>query len=178
MLIKQSLLVGFGIAMGIGIGVSIPFANAQVKAQGQRTVGEFPDLVGGLRATPGCLSVKTSSFNAGKQAVIFSWFKNKAAVNAWYNSKMHRDAMRKFFPNHPGNPSALSGFKDEKSPLLVVASVTPSDKPMIAGSPLAVSQIAIEIYQPVPGGLTFGGGFAPDTLEVPGLIRMPANGGK
>ncbi len=141
-------------------------------ARQQQSVGDFPDLVGGLKATPGCIDVKTSAFNNGKTLTIFAWFENKAAVNAWYKSPMHQGAMKKFFPTMPGAHEALAGYKDEKSPLLVVASVTPSDKPAVQGSQLAISQIAIEIYTPVPGGVTFGGGFGPDSLKVPGLRRM------
>ncbi len=103
---------------------------------------------------------------------IFAWFKNKAAVDAWYNSPMHRDAMKKFFPNMPGKAHALTNLKDEKTPLLVVATVTPSDKPMIEGSPLAISQIAIEIYAPAPGGIALGGSFGPKEMDVPGMVRI------
>lgn len=157
---------------GIGIGVSSTPARAQQQHSHQQSVADFPDLGAGLKATPGCLEVKSTSFNDGKTLAIFAWFENKAAVDAWYNSKMHRDAMKKFFPNMPGSPHALAGFKDEKSPLLVVATVTPSDTAKIPGSQLAVSQIAIEIYTPVPGGVTLGGGFGPATMKVPGLRRM------
>lgn len=172
MLLKHGLLIGLGLVVGVGVGAGIPRAQAQGD-QKTLSVTDFPDLIGGLKATPGCLSVKNSGFNGGKQLAIFAWFKNKAAVNAWYNSKMHRDAMKKFFPNMPGRPTTLDGFKDEKSPLLVVATVTPSDKPAIEGSPLAVSQIAIEIYTPVPGGVAFGGSFGPENMDVPGLVRVP-----
>lgn len=147
-------------------------AVAQESGQKTLTVRDFPDLVGGLRATPGCLSVKNSAFDGGKQVAIYAWFKNKAAVNAWYHSPMHRDAMKKFFPKMPGHTQTLEGFKDDKSPVLVVASITPSEKPVIEGSPLAVSQIAIEMYTPIPGGITIGGGFGPKEMDVPGLIRM------
>lgn len=176
MFLKHGLLVSLGLVVGVGIGAGIPRALAQGDGQKTLRVSDFPDLVGGLKATPGCLSVKNSTFNGGKQLVIFSWFKNKAAVNAWYNSPMHREAMKKFFPSMPGRPTSLEGFKDEKAPLLVVASVTAADKPTIAGSPLAISQIAIEIYQPVPGGLALGGAFSPDSFEVPGLTRLPSGG--
>jgi len=52
--------------------------------------------------------------------------------------------------------------------------VTPGDKPIGSGSQLAVSQIAIEGYTPIPGGLALGGTFAPEKLSVPGLVRIPA----
>jgi hypothetical protein len=177
MLIKHGLPITFGVLLGIGIGAGIPRAQAQGSDQKSLRVSDFPDLIGGLKATPWCIAVKNSAFNGGKQLAIFAWFKNKAAVNAWYNSPMHRDAMRKFFPNMPGRASALEGMRDEKSPLLVVATVTPAEKPAIDGSPLAVSQIAIEIYTPAPGGVVIGGGFGPDALDVKGLVRIPTKGG-
>lgn len=152
--------------------MSIPRAQAQTTGQNPLTVRDFPDLQAGLKASPGCIDVKATALNGGKMMTIFAWFKNKAAVDAWYNSPMHREAMRKFFPNLPGKPRALSGLKDENIPLLVVATVTPSDKPMMEGSPLAISQIAIEIYSPVPGGITYGGGFGPKELNVPGMVRL------
>jgi hypothetical protein len=41
---------------------------------------------------------------------------------------------------------------------------------------LPVSQIAIELYAPLPGGLAAGGRFAPSSVKVKGLIEtsMPA----
>lgn len=172
MLLKQAGLVGIGIVLGASFVAGSRPAVAQGDGQKTYTIRDFPDLNRGLMATPGCLSVKNSTLEGGKQFVIYAWFKNKAAVNAWYNSPMHRSAMKKFFPKMSGQPSTLDGFKDEKSPVLVVASVTPAEKPMIDGSPLAISQIAIEMYTPVPGGVVFGSGFGPKELDVPGIIRM------
>lgn len=164
---KSLILAAATLVLGIVIGASSGNAAAQ-----QQTVQDFPDLAAGLRATPGCLDVKATALNGGKMLTIFAWFENKAAVNAWYKSPMHQDAMKKFFPNFPGGGEALAGFKDDKSPLLVVATVTPSDKQGVAGSNLAISQIAIEIYTPVPGGLAFNGGFGPEAMKVPGLRRL------
>ncbi|MBC8065547.1 MAG: hypothetical protein H7Y17_11995 [Chlorobia bacterium] len=172
MLLKQALPIAIGVSIGIGVGVGIRPAVAQEGSQKTLTVRDFPDLMSGLKATPGCMEVKNSTFNGGKQLAIYAWFKNKAAVNAWYHSPMHRDAMKRFFPKLPGKPASLDDFKDEKAPLLVVATVTPSEKPTIDGSPLAVSQIAIEIYTPVPGGVAFGGSFGPKDMDVPGITRM------
>ncbi|MBX7131264.1 MAG: antibiotic biosynthesis monooxygenase [Fimbriimonadaceae bacterium] len=157
------------VAVGVTIGAGLFAGQGQDKAL---TVQDFPDLVSGIKATPGCLGVKTGTLENGKQLAIYAWFKDKAAVQAWYTSPMHREAMKKFFPKLPGKTAALGQYRDDKSPLLVVATVTPSDKSHLEGSPLAVSQIAIEIYTPVPGGVTFGGGFAPKSLDVPGIVRM------
>jgi len=37
----------------------------------------------------------------------------------------------------------------------------------------AITQIAIELYAPLPGGLASGGRFAPSSVKVPGLIEVP-----
>ncbi len=165
--IRNIALVG----MGIAIGYSLALQNSPTQDPKTFTVQDFPNLFQGLKQTPGILDVKVAILD-GKKQTIFAWFKNKAAVNAWYTSKMHRDAMAKFFPNMRGNYETLAGFKDEKAPLLVVASVTPGEKLVMEGSALKAEQIAIEIYTPVPGGLTIGGGFGPKTMEVPGMMRI------
>lgn len=122
--------------------------------------------------TPGCLGVQSFSANGGKQFVISAWFKNRKAMEAWYYSEMHQGAMSKFFPGMGQGQKPFASFKDENSPMLVIASVTPSDKPGVHGSNLAISQIAIEGYTPVPGGIAFGGTFSPANLEVPEMVRL------
>jgi len=175
MVTDRIICLGVGIAVGAA-GLAFTqggstSAAAPAQTTKTQTVRDFPDLVGGLRATPGCLGVKTSAFENGKQVAIFAWFENKAALNRWYASSMHQDAMRKFFPKIQGNDVAAAGFKDDKAPILVVATVTPSDKPM-EGQSLAVSQISVEMYTPVPGGLALGSSWAPESLNVPGLSRI------
>lgn len=163
-----------GIAIGLAAGLIVTSAFGQHDAPSQDskplTVRDFPDLGAGLMATPGCLGVKAFSTEQGKQFVIMAWFENKKAVKTWYYSKMHMDAMAKFFPGISPKPP-LENFKDEKSPIMLIASVTPSDKPK-EGQQLAVSQIAIEAYTPVPGGIALGGTFAPASLHVKGLSRV------
>ena len=64
----------------------------------------FGDLVGALKATPGCLGVESARTSSGKQ-VIFAWFENKSAAMKWYMSDFHQDLMKKFMPNfHSGRP--------------------------------------------------------------------------
>lgn len=165
--------ITLGIALGLTVGVSLKDALAQgATPQGQKplTVGDFPDLGKGLLATPGCAGIKVFSPDGGKQFVIMAWFENKKAVEAWYYGKMHTEAMAKFFPG-VGGGAPLKGLKDENAPVMMIASVTPSDKAQ-PGQKLAVSQIAIEAYTPVPGGVAFGGTFAPANFKVPGLRRL------
>jgi hypothetical protein len=81
---------------------------------------------------------------------------------------MHRAAMQKFFPNVDRRPP-LETIPDDSGPLMVIASVTFSDKPQFAETPgLPISQISIEVYKPMTGGIYLGTRFAPDALKVPG----------
>lgn len=41
-----------------------------------------------------------------------------------------------------------------------------ADKPSFEGMTLPVSQIAIELYTPIKGGLFLGGRFAPEGVKV------------
>ena len=109
---------------------------------GANPLAGFPDLTKGLLETDGCLGVESARTATGK-SVIFAWFENKAAAMRWYDSRMHQGAMRTFFPQG-----------------------SPTDQPELAETRLPISQIAIELYTPLNGGLFLGGRFAPDDLAV------------
>lgn len=171
-MLKSTLTTATAGVAGLIIGLTITKGSAQPMPPHQ-SVGDFPDLGRGLLATPGCLGV--SSAKVDGKLCIFAWFKNKAAVNAWYHSDMHVGAMKRFFPDFIVRSEALPMFKDSKAPILMIASVTPSEKAQLPGSKLSVSQISIEAYTPVPGGLAYGKTFAPEKLDVPGLVRIPVS---
>jgi hypothetical protein len=136
--------------------------------QQPRSPGElgFPDLVSGLKSTPGCLGVETATTASGKN-VIFAWFENKDAVLKWYYSDMHQAVMKKFFPNRERFPP-LQGVEGD-GPIMAVASITVADQAHFEATKLPISQIAIELYQPASGGIFVGGRFAPEALKVPGM---------
>lgn len=142
-------------------------AGAQQPAPGSAALEGFPDLVSGLKAIEGCLGVETARTQSGKQ-VIFAWFKDKASVLRWYHSDMHQGAMRQFFPNQQYRPP-LAEVPDDIGPIMAIASITFSDKARVDATTLPISQIAIELYSPVTGGISLGGRFAPDNLQVPRL---------
>jgi heme-degrading monooxygenase HmoA len=137
-----------------------------------QNAGGFPDLVSGLKATPGCLGVETAQTTSGK-AVIFAWFENKKAVLNWYNSDMHQAMLNRYANGHrrPGGP--LAGVPDE-GPVLAIASVTMPQPPVDGDLAAPTTQIAIELYAPLPGGVATGGRFAPSSVKVPGLIEVPS----
>lgn len=148
-------------------------AAVSLLAQGPQVPQGLPDLVGALKSTPGCLGVETARTSSGKQ-VIFAWFENKQAVLNWYYSDVHRGAMQMFAPGGSTGRTPLEQIADDSGPILAIASLTLVDKPQVEGVQLPVSQIAIELYAPLPGGLAAGGRFAPSGVKVPGLIEAPA----
>jgi hypothetical protein len=140
--------------------------KSQDKSQAQNQ--GLPDLVGALKKTPGVLGVDAGRMMSGKN-VIFAWFENKKAVMEWYNSPVHQGAM-KMFGGQGSYRKPLEMVKDDSGPLLVIASITMADKPKFKESNLPISQIAIELYQPVPGGAALGGRFAPSSVKVKNLV--------
>ena len=147
------------------------FTPAIIAAQAPaRPAGGPPDLVGALKATPGVLGVDAGQMMSGKQ-VIFAWFENKQAVLTWYNSEAHRRLMNGFTSARRSD-GPLAGIKDDSGPILTIASLTMDAAAMKSGDFKAVTQIAIELYAPLPGGLAAGGRFAPSSVKVPGLVDV------
>ncbi len=153
------------LAVGIAI---LTDANASAQDQPKPAQASFPDLVGGLKATPGCLGVETARTSSGKN-VIFAWFEDKKAAMRWYTSEMHQQVMKMGGSLPENRPAPLAGVPNDSGPILAIASLTMSDKPATKSQPLPVSQIAIELYQPLPGGVFVGGRFAPKSVKVPGM---------
>ena len=126
-----------------------------------------------IKATPGCLGVETAMTSSGKM-VIFAWFENKKAALAWYYSQTHQALVKMGGgSSRPGGP--MTDVPDDGKPIMAIASVTLSraqDGIPPSGLP-PVSQIAVELYSPLPGGLAAGGRFAPMSVNVPGLLYTP-----
>ena len=153
---------------------SVVFAPALVGGQGrgaQAPGGGFPDLVGALKSTPGCIGVETARTGSGKQ-VIFAWFENKKAALNWYYSDTHMSVVKQFAPGAPPR-TPLAGVPDDGEPVLAIASLTLTGAPTGDIASLPISQIAIELYRPLPGGIALGGRFAPDAMKVSGMQVGP-----
>ncbi len=130
--------------------------------------GMFGNMVEALKKSPGCLGVETARTSSGKN-VIFAWFENKKAATAWYQGNAHRRLMGMMGAEPKKDP--MKGITDPDKPILTIATITPSEKPGIEGVPFPISQISIELYQPIPGGAAVNGTFAPKGLKVPGLDK-------
>jgi hypothetical protein len=157
-------------------GVMLALAQAPAGAPAQGAAAQqMPDLIAALTGTPGVLGVEAARTMSGKQ-VLFAWFENKQAVLNWYYSPTHQGVMRMFTHGASSGRTPLAAVADDSGPILTVASLTMTDTPQVDGVRLPVSQIAIELYAPLPGGLAAGGRFAPGGVKVPGLLEVPLSG--
>ena len=168
---RHPLVAGIALAATI-YSPALLIGRAQEAAPVQQQTGAFPDLVAGLKATPGCLGVETARTTSGK-VVIFAWFENKQAVLSWYRSDMHQGLLNQYAGEHRRSGGPLAGVPDE-GPVLAIASLTMSTPPTDGDLRAATTQIAIELYAPLPGGLAAGGRFAPSSVKVPGLMEVPS----
>jgi hypothetical protein len=133
---------------------------------------DFQALVDALNGTPGCLGVEVAQFQSGK-LTIFAWFEDKAAVMRWYRHPVHRGAAEAFFPSGTGSrrdSAPLAHLSDESGPIMVAATITPNRTGNAGQSP--ISQISVELYEPLPGGLSAGGRLAPLAVNVPHMIDV------
>jgi hypothetical protein len=162
-----------GAAAVLSLAIALP-AMITLRAQTAAPPAGLPDLVGMLKATPGVLGVDAARGTLNGKMVIFAWFENKAAVMAWYYSAGHQALMTQFSGSarRPGGP--MADVPDDGRPILAIASLTmPNPAAPSADPRTSITQIAIELYAPLPGGLAAGGRFAPSTVKVQGLIEVP-----
>ncbi|MBI3742288.1 MAG: antibiotic biosynthesis monooxygenase [Chloroflexi bacterium] len=116
-----------------------------------------------LKASEGCLGIETAQTASGK-FVLFAWFENKRAVLRWYNSEAHQRVKKNFFPQlAPRAP--LANVSDDCAPIMAIASIAFTDQSQHAETSLPISQIAIELYQPISEGIFLGGRFSPDRAQ-------------
>lgn len=154
--------------------IGAPAFLVTVRAQAPKAAQNgMPDLIGMLKATPGVLGVDAARGTMNGKTVIFAWFENKKAALAWYYSDGHMALMQQFSGSNRRAGGPMADVPDDGRPILAIASLTMPATPA-SGSDLksSVTQIAIELYAPLPGGLAAGGRFAPTSVKVPGLIEV------
>ena len=160
----REIVIAGSVALALVGGLMTP-----VLAQAPRT--GFPDVVGALKVTPGCLGVETVQTASGKR-VIFASFEGKKALVDWYHGDVHQKAMRTVFPNVPFDRQPLPDLPEDSGPILAIVSVKFGDTAKTSGTSMPISSIGIELYGPLPGGVAVGGRFAPKSLKVRGLREI------
>ena len=145
-------------------------------AMAQTPPGGFPNVLGALKAAPGCLGVETGQTTSGRR-VIFAWFESKKALVDWYHSDAHQKAMKSVFPDLKVDREPLPDLPEGTGPILTIVSVkfAEATKPG-AMSAMPIAAIGIELYAPLPGGVAVGGRFAPESVKVPGLREISIDG--
>lgn len=158
--LAAALLGGLVLAAGL-------YAQDDAPAK-RKQVGGFrlPDLASGLKATEGCLGVELAQTNS-KKLCIFAWFENKKAVLRWFYSDAHEGVMKQFFTDGRPQTKPLEHIAHDSGPIMVIASLTMAKRPHFEAVKMPISQIAIELYRPLPGGIYFGSRFTPDAVKVP-----------
>jgi hypothetical protein len=134
-----------------------PGPPPQYAAMGQQ-------LIKGLKETPGCLGVELA-FTASGKSVIFAWFRDKKACLNWYYSDTHQKMMKAYVGGTSSKP--LKDVPDDCGPIMAIASITFSSEPKFKEIKMPISQISIELYTPLTGGLDLGGKFAPAGVTAP-----------
>ena len=162
-------------AAALSLVIALP-AMITLRAQAPRQPG-LPDLVGALKSTPGVVGVELAQTVSGKN-VIFAWFENKQAALKWYYSDTHQALMLQLGSGSRRPAGPMADVPDDGRPVLAVASITMprlggNSPESVADLKNSVTQIAIELYAPLPGGIAVGGRFAPAALKVPGLVDRP-----
>jgi quinol monooxygenase YgiN len=154
--------------------------GSQPPASGRQAMNSMGQkLLDGLRATPGCLGADAAQTQSGKN-VIFGWFENKAAAMAWYNSPTHSFMRMAMTVDGGGDGREPMADVPDNIPIMAIASLKmikegDGQKPL-PGMRMPISEIAIELYTPLPGGLRYAGGFTPEGLRVEGRMDLGPDG--
>ncbi len=166
----QWVMTGAGALVAIGMmaamgarGIEAAAAeNAGVaEVQPQNEMGER--LAAGLRETEGCLGVDLAQWQSGKNTIC-AWFENKEAVERWYYSDTHQGFMGAV-GGKAGDDEPMQHVKTE-GPIMVMATISFNGPPALPGSRIPFSQIAIELFEPLPGGAHVNGRLAPEKFKV------------
>ena len=82
---------------------------------------------------------------SGKQTII-AWFKDKNSVLRWYYSDMHEGVISAFMSDADDTHKPMAHVPDDTGPIMVMATLTMTDKPQFEGLSIPVSQISIELF--------------------------------
>ena len=144
-------------------------AKTQKRRQQQPDIGVL--LRNSLREVKGCLGVENARMDSGKTSIM-AWFKDVESVKTWYHHEAHRRMVR-MAGSDPDEHEPLQHVGKYKGPVMVIATITPTTKKdRLPGIPLPVSQISVELYQPLPGGAFVNGRLAPKSFKVPHMNNL------
>ena len=104
----------------------------------------------GVEKQPGMLGMRImSDTEKPEMLIILTWWQDKKALNDWFYSDTHQGLIKEYYNAGANRPAAGN----------TAASTT--------GVPSLVrsSQVGMELFTALPGGLTYGGGLTPSGAE-------------
>lgn len=174
-----SAALALGVVVG-GIALSQSDARAErptaslAEQSGAAQPGLNADfLVKGLESVEGCLGTELAQTQSGK-ACIIAWFEDKAAAERWYYHQTHQMMMGMVGADRNRKP--MQHIADDSGPIMVIATITPSEEKGIEGFPMPISQISIELFAPLPGGAHINGRLSPKEFKVPHMKDYTTDG--
>lgn len=166
----QLALLGIvGVITALGFVATNSFARSGSGQPPKRPDPSGEDRVASdIAKSPGCQGVRKLETSDGVK-IYFSWFKNKEAALTWYNHRFHLSAMALVAQSFPGQTihKPLRHVKDTDAPILVVTTMKHKDRAKTKPGEFPFVQLSMELYTPLPGGMTLGGRFAPTAVEIP-----------
>ena len=160
----RKTMLSVGVLGGIAAGLAGLGVMQEGEGRGQPDLGAM--LIEGLMNTEGCLGADAAQTRSGKNC-IFAWFKDKKAVQDWYYSQAHRRIMGPMVNGiEDFEPKPLQFVPDDTGPIMVIATITMGGDDPIPGFPMPISQISIELFQPLPGGVEINGRFSPEGFKI------------
>lgn len=180
-MVKQhmaSMVLGMGVALSVmalvGMAPSQPGDQPPPTRPGAGGMDMGKMLIDGLKSVEGCLGAESARFNNGKVS-IFGWFEDAEAARRWYHHPVHAQLLG-MAGEDPNRPKPLAHVPDGV-PVMVIATIRPTDQPKIPGVPLPVDQISIELFTPAPGGAYINARLSPETFKVEHMrkIEIPAD---
>ena len=165
-------LATLALTAGIATNIALKPAPAQAAASAAANTAAQPGLdmgamlVGALNTSPGCLGAEAMQTSTGK-GVIIAWFEDAVAARAWYRHPVHMRMVSMASSAEEAQAHQPLAAVADDTPVMVIATITPSDKPEVDGIPIPIKQISIELYTTLPGGAAFNGRLAPEAFPIP-----------
>ena len=169
----QSVVIVIGSLVLVGV-LAATGQEPPAPTQESVTRPQLPDLAAALKDSPGCLGIDVARRTLSGKSVIFAWFEDKKAVSRWYYSEVHQQLVDQFFTSAEPDErhKLLEGLSDDSGPIMIIASMTPAEQSHFQDTTVPVSQLAIELYRPITGGLFLGERFAPEGVKVGGMVEI------
>ena len=175
----------FGLGWG-SAGLARPGGSDEVAQAGSSVVqdeagqerippGIDPELVERLNIQPyldgieGYLGKHHFVWKGENREALLTWFESGQAVLDWYFTNEHMDAVDAILTEPIERPDGpLAHLPEDAGPVLVVFYIAAEpEKPVPDGVTLPLRALSIEIYAPLPGGISLYERFSPKEFEIP-----------